>query len=235
MKAVILAGGRGTRLQPLTFAIPKPLIPVGEKPILEIIVSHLKSYGFKEFIFSVGYRAELIETYFKDGSNFGVKIDYFKEDKPLGTAGSLPCIHEVFPFKKGESFLLMNGDILTKLDIVKFIEYHQKGNFMMTVGIKKYEQQLPFGTLKTSKGRILGIQEKPVKKYDINAGIYVINQPALKEIPYKEFFTIPELIKRLLSQNKTVGGYFIEKYWFVVENLKQLEKAHSEMEEWEKD
>lgn len=233
IKAVILAGGVGTRLQPITFSIPKPLIPVGERPILENILFHLRSYDIREFIFSVGYRAELIETYFGDGSKYDVKIRYYKEDKPLGTAGSLPCIQNKFPFKKGESFLLMNGDILTNLNVAKFWEYHQKKRPLITVGVKKFAQQLPFGVLKIGKESVLGITEKPTRKFNVSAGIYIISQSVLKEIPQKQFFTLPELIGKLILKKKNVGAYMIDKYWRAIESLKDVEEALNDIEQWE--
>ncbi len=232
MKAVILAGGLGTRLQPLTFTIPKPLIPIGETPILEHIVLHLKKYGFREFILSVGYRAELIKTYFNDGSKLGVKISYFEEKKPLGTAGPLVAINDIYPFKKGETFLLMNGDILTKLNFKKFIDEHKKKNCEMTVGIKKFEQKLSFGTVRMQKGEIRDIEEKPVKKYEISAGIYLINEQAVREIPKNKYFTVPELMKKLILKKKKVGGYLIREYWLAVENLQHVEKAVEEVGKW---
>ncbi|HQJ15541.1 MAG TPA: sugar phosphate nucleotidyltransferase, partial [Candidatus Omnitrophota bacterium] len=145
MRAIILAGGEGTRLRPLTFAIPKPLIPIGEKPILEIIIKRLKKFGFKKYIFSVGYKAELIRTYFRHGEKFGIQIDYIHEEEPLGTAGSLRLIADKFHFGSDESFVLMNGDILTRLDFKKMAEFHQKNRSWLTVGVKEYSHRLPFG------------------------------------------------------------------------------------------
>ncbi|MHC4075315.1 MAG: sugar phosphate nucleotidyltransferase [Planctomycetota bacterium] len=232
MKAVILAGGLGARLRPLTFAIPKPLIPIGEKPILENIIFHLKSHGFTKFIFAIGYRGDLIETYFKDGSEYGVKISYFREDSPLGTAGPLSCIDKVFPFEKEETFLLMNGDILSKLDMKKFARYHQNNGSALTVGVKKFQQQLPFGVLKIQDGQVEDVTEKPVNQIDISAGVYLMNRSVVEEIPYKEFFTMPELIKKLLLRGKKVGAYFIDEYWHAVENLKDVEQAMADIDKW---
>lgn len=232
LKAIILCGGLGTRLQPLTFSIPKPLLPVGEKPILEVILTRLKGFGFREFILSVGYRAELIQTYFGDGSQFGVKIVYVREDKPLGTAGSLALVYKKIKFDEGESILLMNGDILTKLNIKNFVEYHRKNGFLITVGIKKYDQRLPFGVIEIQDNRIVGIVEKPSKKYNISAGLYLLKSSVLKEIPYNRFFTIPDLINKIISQNKKVGGYLIKEYWLAIEQIHHIEKARHEIKKW---
>ncbi|MFH1508118.1 MAG: sugar phosphate nucleotidyltransferase [Candidatus Omnitrophota bacterium] len=234
MKAVILAGGEGTRLRPLTFAIPKPLIPVGERPILEVIVKRLKKFGFRNFIFSVGYKAELIRTYFQHGRNFGVKIDYIHEDKPLGTAGSLKLAVEKFHFKKDEPFLLMNGDILTRLDFKKMARSHLKSKAVLTVGVKEYSQRLPFGSLEIKGDTIKGIIEKPVISRHISTGIYMIDPSCLKNIPRNKFFTMPMLITAVLKENMKVKPYFIKEDWLAVEHLQHLEEVNCDLERWVK-
>jgi len=157
MKAVILAGGLGTRLRPLTYSIPKPLLPVGEKPILEIIVNRLKWFGIRQIILAVGYRRELIEVYFGDGSKFDVEIQYLREEQPLGTAGSLALVRENRLIEDHETFLVMNGDILTKLDFEALRRYHQAGGFELSVATRCFEYQLPYGVLVTEADQILSI------------------------------------------------------------------------------
>lgn len=232
MKAVILAGGLGTRLRPLTFSIPKPLLPVGEKPILEIIITKLKKFSFKEFILAVGYKAELIETYFKDGSKFNVKISYIREEKPSGTAGPLALLKKHLKFGKEESFLLMNGDILTNLDFSKFIKFHNDGDFEVTIGAKRLKQRLSYGVMKVKNGSVEEIKEKPVTTYDVSAGIYGMKSSILNDIPRYTFFTVPQLIEKLISQNRRVGCYYIKEYWLALEQLHHVKKANTEILRW---
>jgi len=234
MKAIILAGGEGTRLRPLTFAIPKPLIPIGEKPILEIIIKRLQKFAFRHFIFSVGYKAELIRTYFGDGKKFGIKIDYIQEDKPLGTAGSLKLAAEKFFFSKNESFLLMNGDILTRLDFSNMVKQHLKDKAALTVGIKKYSQRLPFGVVTIGRAGIEGIIEKPLISHFISTGIYMVNASCFKEIPKSKFFTMPMLMNKLLADNNKPKPYFIKEDWIAVEHLKHIEEINCNLRRWVK-
>jgi len=223
MKAVILAGGLGTRLRPLTFSIPKPLLPVGEKPILEFIFEHLRKFAIKEIILCTGYQSELIRAFCGDGSKFGVKIDYVKEESPLGTAGPLSLIRK--KFSEGETFVLMNGDVVTKLDFSKMIQYHSENKCELTIGFTKFEYKSPFGVLKIEAGRLKDILEKPVKVYDISAGIYVMNSSALDLIPYNTFFTLPGLARELLRFGKNVGAYQIEEFWVGIEHIDHFDEV----------
>ncbi len=230
MRAVILAGGLGTRLRPLTFSIPKPLLPVGEHPILELILNRLMEFDFENFIFSVGYRAELIETYFGDGSRFGIRIHYLKEEEPTGTAGCLELMRRNFDVAEDETFLLMNGDILTELDFSRFIHHHAKEQFELTVGVKEIDRQLPYGVLEEKDGLVRRIIEKPVSRYPISAGIYLLQGSTLPFIPGDTHFTIPDLVESLASKGRRVGSYLIEEYWLAVEHQEDMEKARSRVE-----
>ncbi|MCG2718016.1 MAG: NTP transferase domain-containing protein [Nanoarchaeota archaeon] len=230
MKVVIMAGGLGTRLRPLTFSIPKPLLPVGEKPILEIILSKLKKHGLTDIILSVGYKSELIKTYFGDGSKFGVKIDYFDEEKRLGTAGSLNMIKK--EYNLNEPFLVMNGDILTKLDFKKMITYHLNKKACMTVGIKNHKMQSPFGVIHLNGDAIEEIKEKPILRFNISAGIYILDPEVVDLIPQNEYFDMPMLIKSCIDKSKNISAYSIKEYWLGLENLKSFNKASSQKEEW---
>jgi len=233
MRAIILAGGLGVRLRPLTYSIPKPLLPVGEKPILEMIVEKLKSSGFSDFIFAVGYRAELIETYFKNGAKFGVSIHYVREDERSGTAGPLALVRERFEFHEGESFLLMNGDIITKLDFARFVEQHRLNGDEITVAVRKYKACVPFGVLDVSEGKVTGMIEKPVTIHDISAGIYLMRSSVLKDIPsVGTSFDIPDLIRKLLSEGRQVGAYAFDEYWLAVDQLHDIEEASNHLEKW---
>jgi NDP-sugar pyrophosphorylase family protein len=145
MKAVVLAGGQGTRLRPLTFSVPKPLLPIAEKPILEIILNNFKKFGITEVIISVGYQGELIKAFCADGAKFGLSVKYVDEEKPLGTAGPLSLMRDCF--SEGENFVLMNGDIFTQLNFSRMINYHKKGKYCMTIGYRTYEHKLPLSVI----------------------------------------------------------------------------------------
>lgn len=232
MKAVILAGGLGTRLRPLTYSIPKPLLPVGEKPILEIIITRLREFGFLEFILAVGYRHELLETYFRDGEQFGVHIHYVREEKRLGTAGPLSLIHEQFAFGPDETLLLMNGDILTKLDFADMLGYHRRGGYEMTIATRRYTHQLPYGVLQIQGGAVQEITEKPSACYDVSAGIYLLQGSVLASVPADTLFDIPDLITVLLEARRSVGAYTFDEYWLAVEQLHHIEEAQHHLEQW---
>ncbi|OGR67270.1 MAG: hypothetical protein A2081_01355 [Elusimicrobia bacterium GWC2_61_19] len=227
MKAVIIAGGAGTRLRPFTFSIPKPLLPVGEKPILEHIIRRLRSLKITDITLTLGYGAELIEAYFGDGRKFGVAIKYTRELKPLGTAGPLRLI-------KGlrEPFLVMNGDILTRLDFNRMLRFHEKSGADLTIAAREYADRLPFGTLSAEGTRITGITEKPVTKHLVSAGIYIVSPAAARRIPGGRFFTMPDLVKVLLKENRPVCKYEFKDYWLGIERVSQLEEANQETRGW---
>lgn len=227
MKAVILAGGLGTRLRPLTFSIPKPLLPVGEKPILEFIFEHLRKFAIEEVILSTGYQSELIRAFCGNGSKFGVRIDYVKEESPLGTAGSLSLMRK--RFSENETFVLMNGDVVTRLDFSKMIRYHSLNKCELTIGFTKFEYKSPFGVLEIEAGRLKNILEKPSKTYDVSAGIYVLNSSVLEFIPHNTFFTVPSLAKELLRAGKKVGTYHIEEFWVGIEHIDQFDEVLKEL------
>jgi NDP-sugar pyrophosphorylase family protein len=233
MKAVILAGGLGTRLRPLTYSIPKPLLPVGEKPILEIIITQLRGFGFGEFILAVGYRHELIETYFRDGRQFGVRIDYALETKPLGTAGPLSLVSQQFDLGAAETFLLMNGDILTRLDFFDMLAYHHAGGYEMTIATRQHTYQLPFGVLQVRDGAVLGIVEKPATQYDVSAGIYLMQGDVLSSVPDDTAFDVPDLVTALLDEQRPVGAYCFDAYWLAVEQLHHIEEAQHDIGQWD--
>jgi len=225
MKAVVLAGGKGVRLRPLTYTIPKPLLPVGEKPILEEIIERLKTFGFRDLIIAVGYRAELIETYFRDGTHLGVSIEYVRESHALGTAGPLSLVRATCDLPPGEPLLAMNGDILTDLDMTAFMEFHIEGGFEISVATREFKLQHPYGVLQTDGDRVTGIVEKPVETDLVSAGIYAIQPSALDIIPYNSFFDIPDLVNGLLAAGRAVGSYRFDDEWIAIDRLDQLEDA----------
>lgn len=227
MKAIILAGGLGTRLRPLTFSIPKPLLPVGEKPILQIILGQMRSAGIDDIVLATGYHAELIRAFCGDGSQFGVRIQYVHEHKPLGTAGPLSLARR--HFDGDECFLLMNGDVVTGLDFARFLEAGTASGCDLTVGYTKHVYKSPFGVLALADDRVQGIVEKPEHEYSISAGIYCLRPAALEVIPDDSFFTMPDLIQRLLAAGKNVGAYYIRDCWIGIETVEHFEEAIKEL------
>jgi len=230
MMAVVLAGGEGIRLRPLTYAIPKPLIPVGEKPILEDIISRLRMAGFDEVVLAVGYRAELLETYFQDGSAFGVRVRYVRETHPLGTAGALSLVRQ--QYAPDDGVLVMNGDILTRLDMRRFWQWHKAQNAALSIAVRSYEVQVPFGVVQSEGDRVLGVVEKPVQAYDVSSGIYLLEPDALAEVPDDTFIDMPELVARLLGHGKHVGAFHFSDPWLSVDRLEELEEANRLIAEW---
>lgn len=227
MKAVILAGGIGIRLRPFTFSIPKPLLPIGEKPILEIIIGQLKKFGFCEFILAIGYKSKMVETYFRDGSDLGVSISYLVENEPSGTAGPLAQLRENFKIGKDESFLIMNGDILTKLDFSRMAAFHKNNKFDITVGTKVIDDRSSYGLVDVQAGLVKAVVEKPSTGRVINVGIYIVNSSAVMQVPGQTFFTMPDLINKLISQNRPVGAYDIKEYWVGLEDLTHFEDVYN--------
>ncbi len=231
MKAVVLAGGQGTRLRPLTFSIPKPLLPIAEKPILEIILQNFKKFGITEVIISLGYQGELVRAFCGDGSKFGISVKYVDEEKPLGTAGPLSLMRD--SFSEGEKIVLMNGDIFTQLDFSKMIHYHNDGNYCMTIGYRTYENKLPFGVLELEDSKLRGIVEKPSTMFNVSAGIYVLDASVLDFVPDNTFFTMPDLANKLLEKKHPIGVYCIEEYWLGIENIGHFNEAIKQLDKLE--
>ena len=227
MKAVILAGGKGSRLRPFTFSIPKPLLPVGGKSILELIIRRLFSLKINDITLAIGYGAELIKAYFGDGKKFNIKINYVQENKSLGTAGPLKMVKNL-----KEPFLVMNGDIITKINFLDLFNYHKKNNAVMTIAVKKYTNQLPFGTISLTKNNIIDIEEKPTTTHLISTGIYILDPIVIKYIPVDTFFTIPDLIKELVKAKLNVVKYEFDEYWLAIEQVDQLEEANNNIKDW---
>jgi NDP-sugar pyrophosphorylase family protein len=223
MKAVILAGGRGVRLRPLTYTIPKPLLPVGEKPLLEEIIDRLRAQRFDDLVLAVGYRAELIETYFRDGAQLGVHIDYVREAAPLGTAGPLALVRE--RFRPQEPLILMNGDVLTDLDLNAMLASHERGGFEMTVATREFVLQHPYGVIRTEDGRVMEILEKPTVTDTISAGIYALSPSALDRVPVDAPLDMPDLANRIIADGGSVGSFLFEGEWIAIDRIEHLEDA----------
>lgn len=221
MKAVILVGGLGTRLRPLTFAVPKPLLAVGEKPMLQLIIEQLRDTGCLEIILATGYLAPLIEAFCGDGSRFGVKVSYVHETKPLGTAGPLSLVRD--RIGPDERFVLMNGDIVTRIRFQGLFDFAR--GFDLTVGYVDYTYQSPYGVLTVAGDEIVGITEKPRVNYRVSSGIYVVRGSVLPLIPDDTPFTVPDLIQKMRAAGRPIGAYHIREFWLGVEDLDQIEAA----------
>ncbi|HQO67718.1 MAG TPA: sugar phosphate nucleotidyltransferase [Candidatus Syntrophosphaera sp.] len=221
MKAVILSGGLGTRLKPFTEVIPKPLLPIGEKAVLEVQIERLRDHGFDTIILATNYKSEYIENFFGDGSRYGIDLKVSREDSPLGTAGPLSLLKKELQ----DPFLVMNGDILTLLNFRAMYEYAINLRAPMTIGIKKEILPFAFGNIFFEGDYVTDIQEKPNFELYILAGIYVFTHEIFKYIPDYRQYDMDQLIKRLLSENVPIPKYHIEEYWLDIGRIGDYEKA----------
>jgi NDP-mannose synthase len=224
-KAIILAGGRGTRLGPYTTILPKPLMPIGDRAILEIMVEQLHSRGFRELVFAVGYLAHLLEAVFGDGSRYGVSIDYHVEDTPLGTAGALGMIEGL-----DETFLFMNGDVLTTIDYADLYDTHRRAGVLLTIASYPRIVPVDFGVLQltgeTGRSRTLvSYDEKPTLDYFVSMGIYAAEPGVLQYIEPGEPLDLPTLVGRLIDAGETVGAYVHSGYWLDIGRHEDYERA----------
>lgn len=229
MKAVILAGGKGTRLKPYTTVFPKPLMPLGDKPILEIIIRQLKAQNFKEIILMVGYLGELIMAFFGDGSKFGVNIKYSKEEQPLGTVGGLSLIRNELK----DTFLMVNGDTLTTLNFSDLIEYHRRSDAMATIALKKRPVRIDFGVIEVneSTNEVKGYTEKPTLESFVSMGVNALRPDILQYIEHGKYMDFPNLVQNLLVAKKQVKGYVFDGYWLDIGRPDDYERANAEIEE----
>jgi NDP-sugar pyrophosphorylase family protein len=227
MKAMVLVGGRGTRFRPLTFAVPKPLLAVGDKPLLQHLLERLSGSGITDVTLATGYLAELIEAFCGDGRRFGLRITYCREPMPLGTAGPLSLLRG--RVAEDEFFLLMNGDIVTDLPYGDLLEFARKGDHPLTVAYVEHTYKSPFGVLQISGGLITDVVEKPEMRSFVSSGIYAVKGSALRYVPDHQFFTVPDLIQRLRAAGERVAAYPVTGLWVGVEDLGELEKVRALM------
>ncbi|MFK8047898.1 MAG: nucleotidyltransferase family protein [Halioglobus sp.] len=220
-KVVLMIGGMGVRLKPLTDNIPKPMLNVGGSPILERIIRRFSDYGFKNFVFCVNYKAEIIEEYFGTGSKFGVHIEYVHETKRMGTAGALSLIKE----KMTEPFFVMNGDVLTDLNFQHLYDFHLANSADATIAVRQYDFQIPYGVVKMHEHKVLGIEEKPVETFFVNAGIYLLEAPCLELIPPDQFFDMPTLFNMLADTGRETVSFPVREYWLDIGQIDDFEKA----------
>lgn len=221
MKAVILSGGLGTRLKPFTEVIPKPLLPIGEKAVLEIQIEHLKANGFNHIFLATNYKSGYIENFFGDGSKYGVKLMVSKEEKPLGTAGPVKLLQEHLT----EPFLVMNGDILTQLAYKNLYDFAISKDSLLTISTKDIVTPFQFGNIHTDGDYVSGIEEKPDLRTTILAGIYIFKPQILELIPDDEYFGMDALIRKMLDLNLPITHYPIQEYWLDIGQVKDYEKA----------
>ncbi|MCS3638169.1 nucleotidyltransferase family protein [Salinibacter ruber] len=224
---VLMAGGLGTRLRPLTEDCPKPLLEVGDKPILETILEGFIAHGFHRFYVSVNYKAGMIEDYFGDGSDWGVDISYVHEEKRLGTAGPLSLLSE-WP---EESMIVMNGDLLTKLNFAYLLDFHRKHDVAATMCVREHETQVPYGVIETDDQYMEGIVEKPTERYFVNAGIYVLEPETLHYVPENEFFDMPDLFEHLIEEGREATVFPVREYWQDVGREEDFHRVNGEYEE----
>ncbi len=222
-KVVIMAGGRGMRLRPLTKNIPKPMLKVGNKPILQIIIEKFKKSGYKNFIICVNYKSKIIKDFFGDGSKFGVKIEYIDEKKRMGTAGAL----SLFKLKPKKPFFVINGDLLTNLDFEKLIDFHHEHNSKATMCISEYNIKSPYGEVKLDVENIITIAEKPVHKFFVNAGVYVLDPSCIDLVP-KKFYDMTSLFKKIIIKKNKVVSFPIGEYWLDIGRFNDYKKANLE-------
>lgn len=226
MKAVILAGGKGTRLAPYTTILPKPLMPMGDMPILEVVLRQLKSRGVDHVDIAVGHLAELIRALLGDGTKLGLDICYSIEDTPLGTAGPLTLIGGL-----DDTFLVMNGDILTTLDYAELVRHHKSSGAAATIAMYTRQVKIDFGVLETDEqGRLCDIIEKPVKEYRVSMGIYVFEPRVLAFLKHAERKDFPDLVKDLLAAGEHVAVYPFSGYWLDIGRPDDFARAVEEFE-----
>ena len=229
-RAVILAGGRGTRLAPYTTVLPKPLMPIGDKAILDVVVRQLASHGYLRLTFAVGYLAHLIQAVFGDGSAWGVSIQYEEEEQPLGTAGPLATIDGL-----DDTFLAMNGDVLTTLDYGELFEVHRRAGNALTIATHRRTIRTEYGVLhvdgeRGQTGNVSGYDEKPTLEYTVSMGVYVMEPTVLGHIKPGERFDIPDLVLALLDAGEPVGSYLYDGYWLDIGRHDDYEQALGDYE-----
>jgi NDP-sugar pyrophosphorylase family protein len=229
MDAVIMAGGLGTRLRPLTYAIPKPLIPIGDKPILEILLGQFKRAGLERAFIAVGYKSELIRSYFGDGKRLGVDIRYVVEAEPLGTAGALNLMRDELT----RPFLMINGDILTRLDFAALYREHVESGADMTAVAAQHEVQIAYGVIESNGARVERVVEKPTHRHPILAGIYALDPRALERLPAAGRCDVPDLIHAIIETGGTVRRHDLDAFWLDVGRMDDFEAALQAVESWE--
>jgi dTDP-glucose pyrophosphorylase len=224
MSAVIMAGGFGTRLRPFTENVPKPMLPVGDKPLLELTVEKLRRSGIKRVNVTTHYLAEQISDHFGDGRAFGVEMEYVPEDRPLGTAGALRLMEP-----PDGPLLVLNGDILTSVDYQAMLAFHREHRASVTVGVRKYELQVPYGVIETDDALVRTLREKPLQRFLVNAGIYLLEPPVMRFIPEGRRFDMTDLIQVLIQEGCRVASFPIVEYWLDIGQVADYQQAQDDV------
>jgi dTDP-glucose pyrophosphorylase len=223
---VLMAGGLGKRLHPLTEDCPKPLLKVGTRPILETIITNFMEYGFNQFSICVNYQADKLKNYFADGKSLGAHIEYIEEDKRMGTVGALSLITQ----KLKHPLFVMNGDILTKVNFKHLLDFHFQHESIGTMCVRKYDFQVPYGVVNIGNVKIKDIEEKPTHRFFVNAGIYVLDPKALAFIPQNAYFDMPDLFKELVSHGHNTAAFPIREYWIDIGHQDDFYRANGDFE-----
>lgn len=223
---VLMAGGLGTRLRPLTEDCPKPLLPVGGRPLLETIMQQFLQHGFCNFYISVNYRADMVERHFGDGSRLGARIEYLREQEPLGTAGALGLL----PQQPESPVFVMNGDLLTRVDFPGMLDFHAAQGAEATMAVRGFDIQVPYGVVDVRENRIVGLEEKPVQRFFVNAGIYVLAPAVVAEISGSGFLDMPTLFSRLMGQGRPTAAFPIHEYWMDIGRRQDFDQANCDFD-----
>ena len=223
LQAVVMAGGYGSRLRPLTEDVPKTMLRVGDRPLLESIVEQLRESGIKRLHLATHYKGDVIARHFGDGRDFGVEIQYVEEDKPLGTAGALCLLGST-----EDPVLVVNGDILTRVDFRAMLEFHTDHAADMTVAVRRYESQIPYGVIDSDGVNVLRVAEKPYVSHFINAGIYLLDPKVCQCIPNGQSYDMTELINKLVADGRRVISFPVHEYWLDIGRIEEYQKAQQE-------
>ena len=222
---LLMAGGFGKRLYPLTREVPKPLLPVGEKPILQTILEQLAEGGFSQFFLAVHYRSEQVRAHFGDGSKWGVRIEYLEERQPLGTAGALSLLDQTMI---DAPLLMINGDLLTRLDFGQLVDFHGEHGGLATMCVREYDFQIPYGVVHGDGDQVTDIIEKPVQKFFVNAGIYILEPDLLGHCRPDEAIDMPDLLRQVVNDGRKVSMFPIHEYWLDIGRMEEYERAQVE-------
>jgi NDP-sugar pyrophosphorylase family protein len=222
---VLMAGGKGTRLRPLTEQTPKPMLSVGGRPLLERVLEQVREAGFSRVLVAVNYRADVIEEHFGDGSQFGIDIAYLREDRPLGSAGALRLAGS----ELDRPFVVMNADLLTNVNLAALMRFHREEGNVVTVGVRQYILELPYGVIDLDGTRVVALREKPKPRYLVNAGVYAVNPRVLSLMPAEKMaFDMTDVIEAALANGLRVGGFPVREYWLDIGQLGDYERAESD-------
>lgn len=223
-QVVLMVGGLGTRLRPLTENIPKPMLKVGDRPILQTIVERFVKSGFYNITMCLGYKSGVIQSFFEDGSMFGANIDYIVEEKRMGTAGALTLLQK----KIDGPFFVMNGDLLTNVNYENMLDFHTSNRSKATMCVREYDIEVPYGVVKTNQEKIISIEEKPVHSFFVNAGIYLLEPLCIDMIPNNKFYDMPLLFEDLILNNYHTVSFPLKEYWIDIGKRADFDKANSE-------